>query len=62
MAWAGIPIEQAVRCVTENVANAMGLQDRGTLDVGKRGDFVVLSETGEIKETWILGRRVSGMA
>lgn len=60
MAWAEIPVEKAVRCVTENVANAMGLKDRGTLDVGKRGDFVVLSEAGEVKETWILGRRVPG--
>ncbi|KAH6722143.1 carbohydrate esterase family 9 protein [Leptodontidium sp. MPI-SDFR-AT-0119] len=62
MAWAEIPVERAVRCVTENVANAMGLKDRGTLDIGKRGDFVVLNETGEVKETWVLGRRVSGRA
>lgn len=59
MAWAEIPLEQAVRCVTENVTNAMGLKDRGILEEGRRGDFVVLSEGGQVKETWILGKRVS---
>ena len=60
MAWAGITIEQAVMCVTENVANAMRLQDRGVLEVGRRGDFVVFSEDGRVKETWILGKKVCG--
>jgi len=58
MKWAGISIAEAVRCVTENVADAMGLQDRGKLEVGKRGDFVVLDEEGFVQETWILGKRV----
>ena len=58
MAWAKIPVEQAVRCVTENVANAMGLQNRGKLEVGRRADFVVLGEDGSVKETWILGKKV----
>ena len=58
MAWAKIPLEEAVRCVTENVADAMGLGDRGRLEVGRRGDFVVLGEDGVVRETWVLGRRV----
>ena len=58
MAWAEIGVEEAVRCVTENVADAMGLVDRGKLEVGRRGDFVVLSEDGKVLETWILGERV----
>ncbi|EKD17013.1 putative n-acetylglucosamine-6-phosphate deacetylase [Drepanopeziza brunnea f. sp. 'multigermtubi' MB_m1] len=58
MAGAEIPVEQAVRCVTENVADAMGLKDRGALEVGRRGDFVVLDESGEVEETWIMGKRV----
>ncbi|PMD45079.1 carbohydrate esterase family 9 protein [Hyaloscypha variabilis F] len=57
MAWAEIPIQEAVRCVTENVADAMGLKDRGRLEVGKRGDFVVLGVDGVVKETWILGKK-----
>jgi N-acetylglucosamine-6-phosphate deacetylase len=58
MAWAKIPVEQAVTCVTENVANAMDLKDRGKLEVGRRADFVALGEDGNVKETWILGKKV----
>ncbi|KAE9375460.1 carbohydrate esterase family 9 protein [Stipitochalara longipes BDJ] len=59
MAWAEIPIQKAVLCVTENVADAMGLTDRGRLETGKRGDFVVLDADGLVKETWILGKKVA---
>jgi N-acetylglucosamine-6-phosphate deacetylase len=59
MAWTEIPVEEAVRCVTENVANAMGLKDRGKLETGRRGDFVMLGSDGFVKETWILGKRVA---
>jgi N-acetylglucosamine-6-phosphate deacetylase len=58
MQWANIKVEEAVMCVTENVADAMGLEDRGKLEVGKRADFVVLKEDGTVRETWILGKRV----
>ncbi len=57
MAWAEIPVQEAVRCVSENVADAMGLKDRGRLKVGMRGDFVVLSEEGVVEETWVAGLR-----
>jgi N-acetylglucosamine-6-phosphate deacetylase len=60
MKWAEIDIQQAVRCVTENVAKAMGLKDRGMLEEGRRGDFVVIGEDGIVKETWVLGKRVWG--
>ncbi len=59
MVWAKIGIAEAVRCVTENVAAAMGLEDRGKLEVGKRGDFVVLSEDGNVLQTWISGTKVA---
>jgi N-acetylglucosamine-6-phosphate deacetylase len=61
MAWAGLKVEEAVRCVTENVADVMGLGDRGRLEVGKRGDFVVLGEDGVVRSTWVLGRKVWGI-
>lgn len=53
IAWAEIPVEQAVRCVTENVAAAVRLEDRGALEInlGRKGDFVVLGEGGEVRET-----------
>lgn len=60
MTWADLNIAEAVRCVTENVAEAMGLQDRGKLEVGRRGDFVVLGDNGSMTETWILGKKVFG--
>jgi len=44
--------------VTENPADAMGLKDRGKLEVGRRGDFVLLGEDGSVMETWILGEQV----
>ncbi|KAF7873880.1 hypothetical protein EAF04_002552 [Stromatinia cepivora] len=58
MEWANIPVQKAVMTVTENVANAMDLRSRGKLGVGRRGDFVVMNELGELRETWILGKRV----
>ncbi|RDL39270.1 uncharacterized protein BP5553_03610 [Venustampulla echinocandica] len=58
MAWAKIPIEEAVMCVTENVASATDLHDRGRLEAGRRADFVVLGEDGEVAATWVLGKRV----
>lgn len=58
MKWADIRVEEAVMCVTENVADAMGLDDRGKLDIGKRADFVFLKEDGSVKETWVHGKRV----
>ena len=36
-----IPPEQALRATTVNAARALGLDDRGTLEPGKRADFVV---------------------
>lgn len=58
MDWANIPIQEAVRCVTENVAEAAGLQDRGKLEIGRRADFVILDDEGGISQTWVLGKRV----
>ncbi|KAL8920116.1 MAG: hypothetical protein Q9208_006469 [Pyrenodesmia sp. 3 TL-2023] len=56
--WSGCTLAEAVRCVTENVAEMMGLEDRGRIEVGRRADFVVLGEGGEVEETWVGGRRV----
>jgi N-acetylglucosamine-6-phosphate deacetylase len=58
MTWANISIAAAVQCVTENVAEAMGLHDRGKFEVGRRADFVILGDEGNLKETWILGKRL----
>jgi N-acetylglucosamine-6-phosphate deacetylase len=51
-------IAQAVKAVTENVADFMGLDNRGRLAEGFRADFVVLDDGGNVRETWIAGKRV----
>jgi N-acetylglucosamine-6-phosphate deacetylase len=56
--WTGCDVAQAVRTVTENVADLMGFDDRGRLDEGKRADFVILDDHGDVKETWIAGLKV----
>lgn len=54
----GCNLAEAVRCVTENVAQMMGESKRGVLEPGRRADFVVLTSEGYVKETWIGGERV----
>lgn len=57
--WSRCSLGEAVRCVTENVADMMGLKgERGRLGVGCRADFVVLSDEGSVLQTWVSGRKV----
>jgi N-acetylglucosamine-6-phosphate deacetylase len=56
--WSGCEVAEAARCATENVADFMGDNERGRLKVGRRADFVVLSDVGEVVQTWISGRKV----
>lgn len=61
MHWSGCGIAEAVGTVTENVAAFMGIDDeggRGILKEGRRADLTVLSEHGEVLQTWIAGRKV----
>lgn len=58
MKWSGCDVAEAVRCVTENVANLMGDATRGKLEAGRRADFVVMNDEGEILQTWVAGKMV----
>lgn len=59
MAWSGCGIAEAVGTVTENVAGFMGIDgERGVLKEGRRADLTVLSEAGEVLQTWIAGMKV----
>jgi N-acetylglucosamine-6-phosphate deacetylase len=58
VAWSGCSVAEAARAATENVADFMGVTDRGKLEVGRRADFVVLDDEGDVKETWIAGEKV----
>lgn len=51
-------LAEAVRCVTENVANMMGENKRGFLEPGRRADFAIMDENGVVQETWMNGRKV----
>ncbi|KAL9593947.1 MAG: hypothetical protein Q9219_007296 [cf. Caloplaca sp. 3 TL-2023] len=57
--WSGCGLAEGVRCATENVARFMGVDgERGLVEVGRRADFVVLGDGGEVEETWLGGKRV----
>ncbi|KAF2829872.1 Metallo-dependent hydrolase [Ophiobolus disseminans] len=59
MEWSGCGIAEAVSTVTENVAGMMGIDaERGVLKEGRRADLTVLSEQGEVLQTWIAGVKV----
>lgn len=58
MKWSGCSVAEAVRCVTENVADLMGDETRGKLEAGRRADFVVLNDEGEVLQTWVAGIKV----
>ncbi|GAM89481.1 hypothetical protein ANO11243_075200 [Dothideomycetidae sp. 11243] len=58
MRWSGCDVSAAVRCVTQNIADMMGLHDRGRLEAGRRADFVVLDDEGNVLQTWIAGKKV----
>jgi N-acetylglucosamine-6-phosphate deacetylase len=55
MNWSGCTIAEAVCTATENIANFMGISDRGRLEEGRRADFIVLNDEGHLQETWIAG-------
>jgi N-acetylglucosamine-6-phosphate deacetylase len=58
MKWSGCDVAEAVRCVTENVADLMGDKTRGKLEEGRKADFVVLNDEGEVLQTWVAGLKV----
>ncbi|KAF3052224.1 hypothetical protein E8E11_010626 [Didymella keratinophila] len=61
MAWSGCGIAEAVGTVTENVAGLMGIDGqggRGILKEGRRADLTVLSESGEVLQTWVSGHKI----
>lgn len=45
---AGVPLDQVSKMLSETPARIMGYQDRGTIEVGKRADLVMLNEDLQI--------------
>jgi alpha-D-ribose 1-methylphosphonate 5-triphosphate diphosphatase len=58
----GIGLPAAMRTVTKTPAEAVGLDDRGEIAVGKRADLVRLRVAGAVpvvRSVWRMGRRVA---
>lgn len=54
----GLPLHEAVAMATANPAYAIGLREKGTLEVGTDADFVVLSPELEVLRTFVGGEQV----
>ena len=57
--FAGIRIEDSIPTATEHPARLLGVYDRvGSLEVGKRADFIVLDDNDDISAVYSGGERV----
>jgi len=56
MQFAHWDLQHAVRLATLNPARVTGLANRGKLEAGAVADFVVLSPTGEVRNTIVHGQ------
>jgi alpha-D-ribose 1-methylphosphonate 5-triphosphate diphosphatase len=58
----GISLPAAIRTVSKTPAEAVGLRDRGEIDVGKRADLIrvrVVGDVPAVRSVWCGGRRVA---
>lgn len=54
--WTGMPLADAIRTVTANPARAIGLESRkGSIEVGKDADLVILDDDLEVRTTIVSG-------
>jgi alpha-D-ribose 1-methylphosphonate 5-triphosphate diphosphatase len=54
-------VARGIRTVTAAPAAAVGLSDRGRLDIGARGDLIRVARiagAAALRGTWVQGRRV----
>jgi len=62
MNFTGCSLKQAVNLATKNVARVHRLNDRGTIEPGKRADIILFSMDENnhvsIRETWVAGEKV----
>ena len=56
--WSGCSLPEAVACATENIVNMLGDVSRGMIEAGRRADFVVMDDQGQVLQTWIKGVQV----
>jgi N-acetylglucosamine-6-phosphate deacetylase len=55
MQFAHWDLQQTLRLATLNPARVVGLGNRGRLEAGAQADFVVLSPSGEVRNTIVRG-------
>jgi N-acetylglucosamine-6-phosphate deacetylase len=55
---AGVPLDVALTAASRNPARLLGLNDRGTIEIGGRADLVALSDDLAISQVWISGQPV----
>jgi N-acetylglucosamine-6-phosphate deacetylase len=56
---ADIPLSDAVRMASETPARLMGIYDRkGSLEVGKDADIVMMDSDLQVQGVWSMGRKV----
>lgn len=58
MKFTGAPIEEASKAMTKNPADLFGMQDRGRIAEGCRGDIVLLDSAYEVVRTLVAGTSV----
>lgn len=56
--WSECSVAEAVRCVTENIAEFMEDKERGKLEEKRLADLVVLDDDGNVLETWMAGKQI----
>jgi N-acetylglucosamine-6-phosphate deacetylase len=52
---AGISLDDALRAASTNPARLLGLDDRGSIAVGRRADVVAITPQLGVEQTWIAG-------
>lgn len=57
----GLPLNETVALVSANIADMLGLDDRGAIEIGRRADLVQVALAGDVpvvRAVWRAGRRV----
>lgn len=49
--WSGCSLAEAARCASENIASLMNDRERGIIEEGRKADFVVLNDEGEVQQS-----------
>lgn len=53
----GLPLEEVIRCASYNPAKSVGLlEERGSIEVGKWANLVLLNEQLEVQEVYLKGK------